>query len=281
VPTVVTIHDLIPLILPEYRGSWWVQGYMRLVARAARRAALVLTDSLASAQDIRRLLDVSLERIRVIYLAADPMFRPLAYAEYAPTLQRLGVRQPYVLYLGGFDRRKNVTILLRAWAQAQAQAQLGDLSLVIAGKLPERDSAFAPDPRLVAKQLSLEDRVRFCGWIVEQDKPALYAGATLFAFPSQYEGFGLPVLEAISCGTPAIVGAGSSLEEIAGPGGLAVPPGDVEALAKTLVELAQSPAWREELGARGRAHARQFSWAETARQTLAAYREALAMASQP
>lgn len=270
-PTVVTIHDLIPLLLPDYRGSKMVQGYMRLVSAAARRATLVLTDSQASARDIERILRIPAERVRVIYLAAEERYAPLPPNQYQSTLDRLGVRAPYFLYLGGFDCRKNVTGLLRAYAQARPR--LGDIRLVIAGKLPSSDTTFAPDPRPLSHSLGLDDSVHYTGWVAEEDKPALYAGALAFVFPSYYEGFGLPVLEAISCGAPAIVGQGSSLEEVAGPGGLAVPPTDVGALTEALVYLAQDGAARRELAAAGLRHARQFSWIETARQTHDAYRE--------
>ena len=278
VPTVVTIHDLIPLILPEYRGSPWVQGYMRLVSRAARGAALVLTDSQASARDILRLLRIPPERLRVIYLAADALYRPLAPAEWQPTCARLGLPSRYLLYLGGFDRRKNLAVLLEAFALARGR--LKGVSLVIAGRLPQRDSAFAPDPQRIAQRLGLGDSVRYTGWVAEEDKPALYAGAEAFLFPSCYEGFGLPVLEAISCSTPVIVGGGSSLEEVAGPGGLVVSPEDVSALAEAMVRLTHEPKLRQELSARGQEHARGFSWAQTARETLSAYREAVTLSSR-
>ncbi len=273
VPVVVTIHDLIPLLLPAYRGSALVRGYTHAMARAARRATHVLTDSQASARDITRLLGIPADRIAVIYLAADERYRPLSQADCAPVLQRLCVRQPYLLYLGGFDVRKNLAGLLAAWAHARDR--LGDTRLVIGGRLPATDSAFAPDPRRLAQQLGAVDGVCYSGWVDEADKPALYAGATAFVFPSHYEGFGLPVLEAIACGTPAIVGAGSSLEEIAGPGGLVVDPTDTSALAEALVSVVTDAALRVDLAARGLAHAHTFSWDATARQTLAAYERAL------
>ena len=271
VPTVVTIHDLIPLLLPAYRGGPLVRGYMRLVSWSARRAALVLTDSHASARDIQRLLHIPPSRLRVIPLAADACYRPLAPEAYRPTLARLGLPVPYMLYLGGFDRRKNLAGLLAAFARARVPG----ISLVIAGRLPAKDSAFAPDPRPIAQRLGLAGRVHYTGWVAEEDKPALYVGALAFLFPSYYEGFGLPVLEAISCGTPVVVGRGSALEEVAGEGGLAVPPDDVGALAEAITALANDAALRRRLAAQGLIHARRFSWQETARRTLAAYREAL------
>jgi glycosyltransferase involved in cell wall biosynthesis len=279
IPVIVTIHDLIPLILSGYRGSWLVRSYMRLVSRAAQRACLVLTDSQASARDIERLLSIPPERIRVIYLAADSRYRPLSVAERQPVLERLKTPPRYLLYLGGFDRRKNVCAILQAFARMRKR--LGDIALVIAGKLPARNSAFAPDPRLVSDGLGLGNMVHYTGWVAEEDKPALYAGATAFVFPSSYEGFGLPVLEAISCGTPAIVGMGSSLEEIAGPACLAVSPTAIDALAEAMGALVEDEPLRQNLAHQGLDHAQRFSWAATARQTLAAYHDALSPVPKP
>ncbi len=273
VPTVVTIHDLIPLILPQYRGSAGVRAYMRLVSTAAHKASLVLTDSRASARDIENRLGIPFARIRIIYLAADTIYRPLLPAEREAVLERLGIPRRYILYLGGFDRRKNVPELLQAFAQAQSL--LDDVALVVAGKLPKQDSEFSPHPARIAAELGIIGRVHFTGWVNEEDKPALYAGALAFVFPSAYEGFGLPVLEAISCATPAIVAGGSSLEEIAGQAGLVVPVGDVGALAQALVDIAQQPELRRQLSLKAIEHARSFSWLKTAQQTLEAYREAL------
>ena len=274
-PVVVTIHDLIPLILPAYRGNAAVRAYMRLVSRAARRADVVITDSQASGRDIMRLLGIAADRLRVIPLAAGPECRPLDSAELGAERARLGLPEgPYLLYLGGFDRRKNVPLLLAAYAWVRSQ--LGDVPLVIAGRLPAQDSAFAPDPRVAAARLGLgAEAIRYTGHVAEADKPAVYGGATAFVFPSAYEGFGLPPLEAVSCGTPAIVAAGSSLEEAAGPGGLVVPPGDADALGAAMVRLMREPALRADLAAAGLAHAADYTWARTAAETAAAYELAL------
>lgn len=275
VPVVVTIHDLIPLILPDYRGSAAVQAYMRLVSRAARSAALVLTDSQASASDIRRLLHIPEDRLRVIPLAADDDYHPLSSQEQRVVLDRLGVPDRYLFFLGGsFDERKNVASLLRAYARAVPD--LDGVRLVVAGRLPKRHTPFTPDPRVVARTLGLEGSIVYTGWVDEVDKPALYAGAVAFVYPSQYEGFGLPVLESISGGTPAIVGSGSSLEEVAGAGGIAVDPGDVDSLAAAMVTVVQDSNRRQDLSSGGLDHAQEFSWRETARLTSDAYHEALA-----
>lgn len=271
--SVVTIHDLIPLILPAYRGSWQARAYTRLVCAAARRARLVLTDSQASARDIERMLRIAPERLRVVYLAADARYRPLGPDAVAQVRHRLRLPERYLLYLGGFDRRKNVPELLRAYASARAR--LDGLSLVIAGRLPPTDTPFSPDPRRLAQELELGDDVWFTDWVDETDKPALYSGATAFLFPSRYEGFGLPVLEAISCGAPVIVAGGSSLDEVAGEAGLVVAPGDVGALAEAMMRLAHERGLREGLAAATARQAARFSASQMAHQTLAAYAEAL------
>ncbi len=276
VPTVVTIHDLIPLVLPAYRASWGVRAYTALVSRATKSAHVVITDSHASAEDIVRLLNVPRERLRVIYLAVDSSYQPVADKSMQSTLDRLGIRRPYLFYLGGFDQRKNVPTLLKAYAEAGDS--LGDLSLVVAGRLPDVDTSFAPDPRRIVQELGIQERVRLTGFVDEQDKPALYAGATAFCFPSAYEGFGLPVLEAISCGTPVIVGACGSLIEVAGPAGIHVPPGDVAALASAMIRLGTDAGYRHELSQAALEQSNRFSWRRTAAQTLSAYEQAMTSA---
>lgn len=273
-PIVVTIHDLIPMLLPAYRGSRAVRLYTSLVARAAGRADLIITDSKASARDILGLLQVPERRIRVIHLAAGEQYRPLREDERAPVLERHGLSQPYILYLGGFDVRKNVPLLIRAF---RAVAASSDVNLAIAGRLPRRDSAFTPDPRPLVERLHLQNRVQFLGMVDEADKPALYGGALAFAFPSQYEGFGLPVLEAIACGTPAVVTMGSSMDEVIGPGGLRVLHDRHDLLATALLRLVNEPALRQELREAGLAHAHTFSWRRVAQETIEAYAAACRM----
>ncbi len=203
-PVVVTIHDLIPLLLPAYRGGLLQRGYTWLVSRTARRAAAVLADSEASRQDVVRHLHIAPERVHAVHLAADPRFRRVTDEA---TLRRVRERyalpcEPFLLYLGGFDVRKNLARTLEAYAQlvqrlsAEARAIP---RLVIAGKLPAADSAFAPDPQPIIARLALADYVHLTGWVDEADKPALYTLAAGTLFISEYEGFGLPVLEAMAC----------------------------------------------------------------------------------
>jgi glycosyltransferase involved in cell wall biosynthesis len=270
-PTVVTVHDLIPMLLPAYRGSMLVRLYTLLVAIAAKRADMVLTDSQASKWDIVHLLDIPSERVRVIYLAADDIYQPVLDDHRLTAIrQKYDLPESYLLYLGGFDQRKNVLALLKAFAQLakDSRAFLG-----IAGRLPEKGLDFFPDPRPIIQELEIEERVVFTGWVPEEDKPALYSGARALVFPSLYEGFGLPPLEALACGTPVIASNRGSLPEIVGEGGLLLEPDDVEGLAAAMQKLLNDDTLREDLRRKGLAHAARFSWEKTARETLAVYRE--------
>jgi glycosyltransferase involved in cell wall biosynthesis len=265
-PIIVTIHDLIPMLLPAYRGSALVRGYTALAARAARRADVILADSDASRRDILRLLRVEPERVRTVYLAADERFRPQPAEAVAAVRRKHALPEHFALYLGGFDVRKNVPRLLKALTQSE-----GDWPLVLAGKLPERDSAFFPDPRRLVAQWGLGERVRLTGWIEEAEKPALLAAADLFVFPSAYEGFGLPILEAMACATATLTTDVSSLPELAGEAALLVPPNDVHALSQAMSHLMRDESARRALAARGPAQAARFSWATCAAETLESY----------
>jgi glycosyltransferase involved in cell wall biosynthesis len=284
-PTVVTVHDLIPMLLPAYRGSMLVRLYTLLVAIAAKRADMVLTDSQASKWDIVHLLDIPSERVRVIYLAADDIYQPvLNEHRRAETRRKYGLPESYLLYLGGFDQRKNVPTLLKAFAQLAKDSRIRDsrVSLVVAGRLPDygldlaiqaKRSGFFPDPRPIVQELGIEERVIFTGWVPEEDKPALYSEARALVFPSLYEGFGLPPLEALACGTPVIAFNRGSLPEIVGDGGLLLEPGDVEGLAAAMEKLLNDDTLWGDLREKGLAQAARFSWEKTARETLAVYQE--------
>ncbi len=206
-PAVVTVHDLIPLLLPAYRGGLLQRAYTALVSRTARWAAAVITDSEASKADIVARLGIAADRVHAIHLAADPRYsRPVSPAEMARVRAKYGLPdEPFLLYVGGFDMRKNVLRMIEAYGRMldrliadrqRASAPSPQLpALVVAGKLPAADTPFAPDPRPVVARLGLTDRVHFIGWVDEADKPALYALALGSVFVSEYEGFGLPVVE--------------------------------------------------------------------------------------
>ena len=276
VPTVVTIHDLIPLLLSEYRGGPLVRLYTALVSAGAQRASLVLTDSEASRRDIVAHLGLPGERVRAVHLAASGRYTPAPTPEDPEIRARYRLPERYVLYLGGLDVRKNVATALSTYRRA-GPAIGATCPLVIAGRLPERDTPFAPDPRRLAREQGIDERyVRFTGLVDEQDKPALYRGAVALIFPSRYEGFGLPPLEALACGTPVVGSDTSSIPEVVGDAGILLPPDDAEGMASALIQLATDDAFRAELSHRALAQAAHFSWEHTARQTLAAYQSVVA-----
>ncbi len=280
IPTVVTIHDLIPLLLPAYRGDFRVRLYMRLVSLAARRADAILTDSQASRRDIVRTLGIPGERVYVAYLAAEDRFRPTADAQALAALRaKYKLPEHYILYLGGFDQRRNIGTLLRAFAVVvRGWRDAHSLPcLVLAGQLPREDTPFSPDPRRMVSELGLEEVVRCIGRIAEEEKPLLYNGAQFFVFPSIYEGFGLPPLEAMACGVPVIASNATSLPEIVGGGGLLVDPYDVGGWAKAITALWSQPQQRLALRSQALVQAVRFSWAKTAEEALQVYRRVAQM----
>lgn len=202
VPTVVTVHDVVQLILPEYRGGRLMQLYTRLVSWTARRAAAILTVSHASARDIVQKLGIPAERVFAVH--HGPNGEGGSEGEREGVRERYGLPERYFLYLGGFDVRKNVDGIMRAYRRYVEKGGDPAVKLVIAGKLPSTDSVFTPDPRRLAAEQGIADHVRFTGWVDDADKPTLYALADAFLFPSRYEGFGMMVLEAMAAGCPVI-----------------------------------------------------------------------------
>lgn len=267
-PVVVTVHDVIPLLLPEYRGSAFVRLYMALAAAATRRARWIICDSFCSFHDAQQLLGVAAERARVIYLAPGPGLGPAPAGEVEAARRRFGLGERFFFYVGGLDVRKNLGVLLEAFAvvvQAHPEAQLA-----LAGSAPGTSSLF-PDWRGLAQRLGLAERVRFLGAVSEEDKNLLYSAALAFVFPSLYEGFGLPPLEAMACGTPVACAQASSLPEVVGDAAWLLPARDADAWGQALLRLWEDEALRAELRASGLERAHHFSWEKTARETAEVY----------
>jgi glycosyltransferase involved in cell wall biosynthesis len=193
------------LLLPAYRGGVQHRLYTALVGQTARRAAAVLTVSQASKRDIVHHLGIPPARVHVVYHGPNQEGATTPDAAHLAAVRaRYALPPRFFLYLGGFDVRKNLAETIQAYRRYLEQGGDSAVKLVLGGKLPERDSAFAPDPRRLAAEQGLGEQVLCCGWVEETDKPALYALATAFIFPSLYEGFGMMVLEAMAAGTPVI-----------------------------------------------------------------------------
>ena len=269
VPAVVTIYDLIPLRHPRYFTPTQRLVFAVTVRLAVRAAQVVIAPSAATAHDLQSFLGLAADRIAVIGVAADPAFRPQDTAAIAAVRTRLKLAERYVLYVGSNKPHKNLVRLVEAWARLQPQA----LPLVIAG---------AWDPRYMearhrAEALGLGDAVHFLGRVPEDALPGLYSGATLFVFPSLWEGFGLPVIEAMACGVPVACSATSGLIEVAGQHAVFFDPLDVDAMAHTIREILGDANQRAMLARRSLERAGQFSWGQTARHTLGVYRRLIAV----
>ena len=272
-PTVVTVHDVIQFVLPEYAWRKISRLYFGIVSRSARNAHAIITVSECSKRDIVKLLSVPPERIHVIGNAVDDSLYPVRDAWLlASVRERYRIGPRFILYFGGFDLRKNVPRLIEAYARLPASVRK-EYQLVIAGRYQHLGHPLFPDPRRTVDRLGLEGSVIFTGQIREQDKAPLYSAATVFAFPSLYEGFGMPVLEAMACGTPVLTSNRSALPEVAGDAGLLIDPYDISQIAEGLRQLVEDQSLREDLSRRGLERARRFTWRQVADQTVRVYRE--------
>lgn len=271
VPTVITIHDLAFIRFPQTFRAY-NRIYLDLATRlSARRASRILAVSEHTKREVVGLLGIPPERVIVTPNAARNHFRPPAPAAIEQLRASHGLPERFVLYVGTLEPRKNLTTLLEAFALVSQSVPDAPL-LIGGGKGWMYEPIFA---RL--EQLNLRDRVKFAGYLPEEELPLWYAAATVFVFPSIYEGFGMPPLEAMACGTPVITSNTSSLPEVVGDAGLMVAPTDTIGLAEAIRRVLVDADLRAELRQRGLARARRFSWADTAAKTLAAYRESVAV----
>ncbi len=256
-PTVVTLHDAIPSRFPQY-----FPPLKRILIRfskymATRKARRILVDSYTTAKDIAQVYKVPPSRMAVVPLAPPPSYRPPSSREIDRVREKYHLPPCYFLYVGSAKPHKNVRLLLTLWGREALPCPL-----ILAGLAHPTTHDLPP-------------QVRQLGRVPEADLPALYGGAQGVLFPSLYEGFGLPVLEAMACGAPVVYSDIPVLREVAGPGGWPVPPHDVTAWADAVRRLVSDMAWREMLRERGREQAGRYTWEKTAKATLQVYREAL------
>jgi glycosyltransferase involved in cell wall biosynthesis len=272
-PTVVTVLDLSFFRYP----SAFTTGkrlYLQLMTRlSARRAAQVIAISDSTRRDVIATLGISPSRVQTVYCGIDERFRALPPSQIEAFRGQKGLPDRFILFLGTIEPRKNVTHLVEAFARlcARHPNAAADLYLVIAGA---KGWLFEP---LFAKvsSLGLEDRVLFPGYVPEKEKEWWYNAATCFCYPSLYEGFGLPPLEAMACGVPVITSDTSSLPEVVGEAGLMRPPQDIDALSTALHQVMGDPDLRAILSEQGKKQAAKFSWAQAAQQTAQIYRRVL------
>jgi glycosyltransferase involved in cell wall biosynthesis len=266
--TVVTIHDLAFMTHPECAVPALRAYLNRVVPHAVRRADHIIAVSERTSADLVELLGVEPKKVSVIHLGVDPSVRRIEDAALLHAAEvRYGLRRPFALAVGTVEPRKNFARLIEAFARARS-APGGPAQLVIAG----RKGWLYDDVFAAVQRLGVSDAVRFLDYIPDGDLPALYSLASVVAMPSLYEGFGIPVVEAMACGVPVVASSAGSLPEIVGDAGLLTPPEDVEALADALLRAVSDEPLRAELVARGYVRVRAFDWDTAARQHLDVYR---------
>jgi glycosyltransferase involved in cell wall biosynthesis len=264
---IITICDLTFLMFPAYHPPFRVQAYSAGITRSAARADAIIVISQHTKQDVLRHLRVPEEKIHVVYCAPSPRFQPILPHDGAPVLSNYFLqRQKYVLFVGNIEPRKNIVRLLEAYARLTTRWRHA-YPLVLVGGRGWRNK----DIYKKIEELSLEQDVRFLGYVPDDILPALMSGAAFFVYPSLYEGFGMPPLEAMACGTPVITSNASSLPEVVGDAALLIDPHDVEGLTEAMHRALKQRGLREELRERGLARAKLFSWEKTACQTLNVY----------
>lgn len=266
---VVTVHDLsfmrTPGAHPTHR-RWYLTAATWL---SARRARAVLADSHATKDDVVKLLGADPDRVHVVYPGNDPTFHPRPAADVRAFRRDNEIDRPFALFVGTLEPRKNVDILVRAFSLAARNGFAGDL--VLAGgsgwATQAIDAALAESP--------VRDRIHRIGYVKQEDLPYWYCAADVVVYPSSYEGFGIPVLEAMASGTPVITSNRSSLPEVAGDAALTVDPRDIQQLAAAMTAVLASPERRAQMSERGLAQAQRFDWTVAAERCLNAYRLAL------
>ncbi len=266
-PTVVTVHDIAFRLHPDYFPPRLRLMLSMLVPFSMRRADRVITVSNSARQDILDHYDIPADRVVVTHEAAAPQYRVLADSELLEGVKaRYQIHKDFLLAVGNLQPRKNLHRLVQAYGQLPDSVR-GRYLLVIAGQALWQHSAVFE----VVSERGLQSDVLFTGYVPDEDLVALYNAASLFLYPSLYEGFGLPVLEAMACGTPVVTSSVSSLPEVAGDAALLVDPQDVSQLASAIEAILSNPDLARRLSERGLRRASLFSWERTALETLEVY----------
>lgn len=266
-PMVVTVHDILPLI-PEYAHGWredsrlQFQNSMKYVSE--RKDIVLIADSVSTKNDLVNRIGISADRIHVVPLAYNP---DLHYVDKdTPVLAQMGINNPYILYLGALDYRKGIETIVAAFEQIKPRYK--DLKLVLAGGLTPIFSSVVDE----LKNSEYVDDIIFTGFVSDDQKRVLLSCAEIFLFPSEYEGFGLPVLEAMACGAPVITTDVSSLPEVGGDAAMYVTPKQPEELAAAIEKMLSSESVRQDYIARGFEQCKKFSWDKTAAMTEEVYK---------
>ncbi len=271
-PVVVTIHDIISILFPKNIPFASRMFYSKWMPVSYKKASQIITISQSTKRDIVKVLGIDKDKITVIPLAVDEKFSDqVSQAEVDKVRKKYKLPPRYVLHIGTLEPRKNLGFLIEAFSEVIKDKELDDLYLVITGKRGWYYEGLFEK----VKQFGLEKRVLFTGYFDEEDKPALYRGAILFAFPSLYEGFGLPPLEAMASGVPVVSSDTSSMPEVIGEAGILIPPDDKVQWVKNIKKVVSDKALREKMCRLNKLQVAKFSWKKTALLTIEVYKKAI------
>ena len=265
-PTVLTVHDLIGMLFPHNLPPVARFYWSRWLPFSVRAADAIIADSAATRDDLVRLLGIPEGRIYVVHLGVQNRFQPQPAARIAELRQRYHLERPFILYVGTLEPRKGIDTLIDAFAELAGEY---DYDLAIGGKKGWWWSSLLTQ----ITRHGLEQRIHLLDYVPDEDLPTLYSAAGVFAFPSRYEGFGLPVVEAMACETPVVCANTSSLPEVAGDAAIMTPADQPDALASALIQVISRPETAARLRQAGRARAAGFTWAKTAQKTLEVYQK--------
>ena len=271
-PYIITVHDLIRYFDLKKYGTYIHHPnnrdrfYLNCDYKGIKKAARIIAISEATKRDLIQYLGIPDDRISVVYLGID-------HVAFRPSFIASNFEHPYILFVGSEHPRKNLPTLLRAFSRLKEQSSFNNLKLVKVGEAGGREADFRKQSMEAINYLNLDREVIFTGVVSEADLRVYYSNAECLAFPSRYEGFGLPPLEAMACGCPVITSDSSSLPEVVGEAAIKISPGDVGGWAAALRKILTERQLKEKLIARGMKQAAKFSWEQTAEKTLLIYKE--------
>lgn len=268
-PYIITVHDLAFIFYPETFSKGKLLTKLLLIKPSLAKARRIIAVSENTKKDLIDVYKIPAEKIRVVYNGVDvDQFKPLDKQDVEKQLQDLGLIPGYILYIGTLEPRKNVPTIIKAYKALKEKYKIREKLVIGGGKGWLYDDIF----RLVS-ELNLIEDIIFTGYVKAEDLPYLYNGAAVFVYPSLYEGFGFPPIEAMACGVPVVTGNVSSLPEVVGDAGIQISPTDVEAVASAIYKIISDPVHAAELSDRGLERCKRFTWEETAKKTMAVYRE--------
>ncbi|WP_049868416.1 glycosyltransferase family 4 protein [Paenibacillus sp. D9] len=264
---IVTIHDLSFVKYPQFVPKIIVDHHTEWSRYAAKESDLIIVDSFSTGNDLQEYFGVKEDKLVCVHLAASSRYCPRKKAEVQDVRERYNLPERFILFVGTIEKRKNVLNLVRAFAQAKRKDSIAEKLVLVGGMGLGHEEVLD-----AVEKLGIQDDVVFPGYVRDEDLPKLYNLATLFAYISYYEGFGLPLLEALQSGVPVISSTCSSLPEVVGSAGIQVEPDDIDGIAKSITDVLSSKEARERMIQEGLIQASIFSWERAAKETIETYK---------